>query len=130
MWWLDAYDLIFGIVYGVWLGLRMHRVPVTTKVILPPDHDTLPELPDDKSYFKAYAPVIAKLEVGGMIADGTRFNQQGSMALAKMMKDMAKKLDIAVKIQLAKNPEPDPNIKKFSENAYTIKQARVSKPTK
>lgn len=129
MWWLDAYDLLVGAVWGMYLARKhLPPVPVTTKVTLRSDPDELPEPPN--SYVTGYAPIINKLEVAAKFGDAIRFNAVGAQALSNIIKDLSTKMDRAVKIALANQPDYDPNVKKFDENVTVQKQARVGKSAK
>lgn len=126
MWWLDACDLIFGLFCGIWLGQRMPKVPVTTKVILPPD-----PVPEKKAakYTDIYSGTIAKLKVGGNFGDGVTFNNKGSMALATIIEDLSIKLDRAVDLALIEHARKQQQVQVFNENAWVRKFVRPKKTT-
>lgn len=128
MWWLDGYDIVGGFLFGLyWAHTYADRVPVTTKVILPPEPDELPEPPS--SYIKGYEALIRKLEVAAKFGDGIRFNAVGAQAMANIMEDLCHKLDRAVKLAITSRPDHDPNVRKIEKNVDVQRQARVRKPS-
>lgn len=100
MFWLDAADLIAGIVIGMWI--RAHYKPVLpVKVTILPAE---PPLPYTK-WSDCVKPIIVKLNVAGHFGDGFTMNPVGCLALSKLIQDMGETLDIAVNRTLADKPE-------------------------
>lgn len=109
MWWLDAYDLIFGFTVGVWLT-RNYFMPVLPIKVT--------KLPDDQSKpFRKWSdmvdPIVGKLIVGGTFGNGVTFNETGSKALGGLIKDMGTRLDTAVRLSLADEPTKEVWVKKI-----------------
>lgn len=61
----------------------------------------------DRTWSGATEELRRKLKTAGLVGLGYQFNPEGTRALEGLLTEMAKKLDQAVRLQLAEAPERD-----------------------
>lgn len=111
--WLDATDLIFGFLTGIWYTIHYHKPTLPIKVTkLEPEN-----LPKDQAWLDAFMPVIRKFEVANALGGTTIFNAKGGLAIAKMMREIARRMDIAVQRDLLGTPREETTITKRIDKA-------------
>ena len=113
MQWLDATDLISGFFLGAWYTVHYWKPVLPIKVTkLEPE-----KLPKDQPWLDALMPVIRRFEVANAIGGTATFNAKGGLAIAKLMREIARRMDIAAQRELMGTPREETTITKRIDKA-------------